>query len=170
MPLQRLIVEGVQRAEERVNSSYFWPLRLLEGARERMSSLAAGMFNLFRRRSNTLDTLYRPHKSELTSPYLTSSSSNQLSTTQNRDDKYFGSNNWRPVTNPDLVRTERKGQVIAVRTDRKDDVRTDRKDEAVNDTNYWKVLPNFVTSSGKKLRTYFWRQFPRIVNRSSNGG
>ena len=51
----------------------------------------------------------------------------------------------------------------------KDESVTDRKDETVNDTNYWKILPNFVTSSGNKLRTYFWRNFPRILNRSSNG-
>ena len=50
--------------------------------------------------------------------------------------------------------------------------RKDRADKVVNvtnDTNYWKLLPDFVTSSGKKLRTYFWRNFPRILNRSSNG-
>ena len=128
-----------------MDSSLFWPLRLLRG-----------MFNMFNRRSNTLDTLYRPHK--LNKPYVRrrdrdQTSSASLVNTQ-KEDKYFGSNNWRPVTNPNLVgRKDRADKVVNV----------------TNDTNYWKLLPDFVTSSGKKLRTYFWRNFPRILNRSSNG-
>ena len=164
---QRLIVEGVERAQARATSSYFWPLRLLE----RMSSWATGMFRVLRRRSNTLKTLYRPHKSQFSRPYNThrsgdqqtsSSSSSSVSTAEKRNNKYFGANNWRPVTNPDLMRTDRKPT-------QSPDL-TARKDEIANDTNYWKILPNFVTSSGSKLRTYFWRHFPRILNRSSNGG
>ena len=157
-------MEGVERAEARVSSSYFWPLRLLE----RMSSWATGMFRVLRRRTNTLDTLYRPHKSQFSRPYKTQrrrdqeTSSSSVSSSEQRNNKYFGANNWRPVTNPDLMRTDRKP------TTNSPDL-TDRKDEIVNDTNYWKILPNFITSSGSKLRTYFWRHFPRILNRSSNG-
>ena len=160
-------MEGVERAQTRSSSSYFWPLTLLE----RMSSWATGMIRGLRRRSNTLKTLYRPHKSQFSRPYktqrrqdqLTSSSSSNIQhrLVSSAEDKYFGANNWRPVTNPDLMRTDRKP------TDSPD--LTDRKDETVNDTNYWKILPNFVTSSGNKLKTYFWRNFPRILNRSSNG-
>ena len=167
MLFQRLIVEGVERAQARASSSYFWPLRLLE----RMSSWATGMFRVLRRRSNTLKTLYRPHKSQFSRPYKTqrrrdqvtsSSSGHQLvSTSENRNEKYFGANNWRPVTNPDLMRTDQKPTISPELTE--------RTEEAVNDSNYWKILPNFVTSSGSKLRTYFWRHFPRILNRSSNG-
>ena len=157
-------MEGVERAQARVSSSYFWPLRLLE----RMSSWATGVFGVLRRRSNTLDTLYRPHKSQFSRPYKTQrrrdqqTSSSSVSSSEQRNNKYFGANNWRPVTNPDLMRTDRKP------TTKSPDL-TDRKDEIVNDTNYWKILPNFITSSGSKLRTYFWRNFPRILNRSSNG-
>ena len=163
-------MQGVRRAQERVDSSYFWPLRLLEGARERMSNWAAGMFNLFRRRSNSLETLYRPHKSQLTKPYAQrrndqqSSSSSRVNTrtktktktmtkTIAQEKNYFGENNWKPVTNPEL--TARVGKVV------------DRVN--VTNTNYWKALPNFVTSSGTKLKTYFWRHFPRILSRSSDG-
>ena len=156
-------MEGVERAQTRVSRSYFWPLRLLE----RMSSWATGMFRVLRRRSNTLKTLYRPHKSQFSRPYQTQrrrdqqTSSSSMSSSEQRNNKYFGANNWRPVTNPELMRRDRKP------TSSPD--LTERTEEAVNDSNYWKILPNFVTSSGRKLKTYFWRHFPRILNRSSNG-
>ena len=65
---------------------------------------------------------------------------------------------WKPVANPDIYNH-----------DDDDDDTNDIQDEIISESNYWKKIPRFSTSSNYKKKTFHWRSYPILTNRRSDG-
>jgi len=50
-----------------------------------------------------------------------------------------------------------------------DDDTNDIQDEIISESNYWKKIPRFSTSSNYKKKTFHWRSYPILTNRRSDG-
>ena len=138
-----------------------------------IQSWTSGFFNLFRRRSfsfgsNYLQTLYRPEKWQLDNPYIVdrkndiysepvySGSQPRVSVVRNINlPSTYDDSSWRPVTEPRLTTTETTTEK--------------EENEIIDETNYWRKLKNFSTSSNSKNKTYHWRSFPILSNQRSGG-
>jgi len=136
-----------------------------------IQSWTSGFFNLFRRRSfsfgsNYLQTLYRPEKWQLDNPYIVdrkndiysepvySGSQPRVSVVRNINlPSTYDDSSWRPVTEPRLTTTETTTEK--------------EENEIIDETNYWRKLKNFSTSSNSKIKTYHWRSFPILSNQRS---
>ena len=66
--------------------------------------------------------------------------------------KTYDNSAWRPVTTEAVLESVQQSE-----------------DEIIDETNYWRKLPNFSTSSNRKQKSFYWRSFPFLSNRRSGG-
>ena len=146
-----------------------WTSKMVRG----LQSWASGFFNIFRRRSftfggNQLETLYRPEKWQMDDPYIVNrqnevysdpivgGSEPRVTISKNINlGKTYDNSAWRPVT-PEAV-LEKFNEP------------NEPEEEIIDETNYWKKLSKFSTSSNRKKKSFYWRSFPVLSNRRSGG-
>ena len=149
--LQRLIVNGVQRvkkmssiADKRQEDSITWPFRIMRGFRRLMLDIENMIsYGMASLPGRRSSIQSQSYKEPLYRPHK-----NQLTKPYSRKDKIKG---WR--RNPINSNTG-----------------VDRKDK-INVSNYWKIFPNFSTSSVNQARrrTFHWREDPSRSNRRAGG-
>ena len=157
-------MNGVQRvrkmssiAEKRQEESITWPFRIMRGFRRLMldieNLISYGIANLPGRRSSLpaqsyQEPLYRPHKNQLSNPY-------------HRKDQIKG---WKKKPNPAVRYKDRNYSSNDINT-------SQEREDKINVSNYWKIFPNFSTSSANqsRRRTFHWREDPYRSNRRAGG-
>merc|ERR1712012_169175 len=104
-----------------------------------IQSWTSGFFNLFRRRSSSFG-------------------SNYLQT-------LYRPEKWQ-LDNPYIV--DRKNDIYTEPRLTTTETTTEKEEnEIIDETNYWRKMKNFSTSSNSKNKTYHWRSFPILSNQRS---